>query len=83
MNKIHADLFAVMIRFPDCKEALKKLFLKSKEFQGMCEDYRKCREALDYWNQPEIKHGLIHREEYAALLQELESEIIQKLDENI
>ncbi len=83
MNVIYTDLFAVIKRFPDRKELLKNLFRKSQDFQGICEDYRKCRDALVFWSQSDKKNAAAPREEYAALLRDLELEIIQKLDENI
>lgn len=88
MNKINSDIIAVIKRFPDRKDVLQKLYRKSEDFQTMCEDYHKCRQASDYWsqpdrNQPDKKTAVKHREEYAVLLVELESEIIQTLDEYI
>lgn len=82
MKKIHSDLSAVITRFPDRSEELVKLFRKSKKFKNICKDYRKCKEAFDHWNRPDIKDPLARKEEYAALLQELKSEIIENLDEN-
>lgn len=82
MNKIHADLFAVISRFPDRRNALLAMFLKSKDFRDMCEDYRKCQDALTFWAQSDKKNAAVPREEYKSLMNELASEIIQKLDEN-
>ena len=82
MKKIHTDLFAVINRFPDRKEIIKKLFLKSKAFQGMCEDYRLCQDALDFWTRSENKNAAKPREDYSVLINELEAEIIRKLDES-
>ena len=82
MKKIHADLSILISRFPDREETLSKLFRKSKKFRDICRDYRKCKEAFDHWNQPDVKDPLMRKEEYAALLHELKSEIIQNLDEN-
>lgn len=82
MNVIHPDFFTVMKRFPDRKESIKNLSRKSQSFQLMCEDYRKCKDALTFWTQSDSKNAAIFSE-YTALLHELESEIIQNLDENI
>lgn len=82
MNITHLDTIAVINRFPDRKEAIKKLFQKSEYFQNMCEDYGKCRQATEYWNQPDMKNSAIRSEEYALLLKDLESEIIEYLNEN-
>ena len=82
MKKIHSDLAIVIRRFPDRKEELVNLFRKSQAFKNVCKDYRKCKEAFDHWNRPDITDPLERREEYAALLQELKSEIIENLNEN-
>ena len=83
MKEIHADLSPVINSFPDREETLIKLFRESEQFRNICQDYRKCKEAYDYWNRPGIKDPLERKEEYAALLQELKSEIIENLDEHM
>ncbi len=82
MKKIHADLFAVINRFPDQEDALKRLFLRSTDFQGICEDYRKCQDALLHLARSDNDDASASWKEYAMLLKELESEIIEYLNEN-
>ncbi len=79
---LHTDLFAILNRFPEREKMVKKLFTKNENFQSMCKDYRQCREAFAYWSQPDIKNSLMRIKEYAALIEDLEAEIIRYLDEN-
>ena len=81
MNKINANLSAVINRFPDREDNLKWLFLKSKDFQGICEDYHKCKDALLHLARSDKANASALLKEYALLLNELEAEIIEKLDE--
>jgi len=81
MTVIQTGLFSVMERFPDRKDAVKRLFRESEAFQTVCEDYRKCAEALRYWNESASEEAPARREEYAALLKDLEAEILQGLNE--
>jgi len=81
MNKINANLSAVIKRFPDREDVLKWLFLKSRDFQGICEDYHKCQEALLQITGSEKDHASCLVREYARLLKELEAEIMETLDE--
>jgi len=81
MNKINANLSAVINRFPDREDVLKWLFLKSRDFQGICEDYHKCQEALLHLARSDKVNASALLKEYALLLDELEAEIMEKLDE--
>jgi len=82
MTVIDTSVFSVVKRFPDRTDAVKKLFKKSKAFQTVCEDYRKCTEALRHWNESASVEATARREEYAVLLHDLEAEILQTLDES-
>ena len=82
MNEIHADLLLIIKCSPGHREILKTLFLKSKEFQNICEDYRRCQEALAFWTKTDNKNSVKPREEYSLLLLELEAEILQIRKEN-
>jgi len=82
MNKIHADLFVVINRFPNRKKTLKQLFLKNTDFKEICEDYRKCQDALLHLARSDKDDASAFRKEYALLLKDLESEIIQYLNAN-
>ncbi len=71
-----------MKRFPDRKDTVKQLFKESETFQSVCEDYRRCAEALRHWNESASEEAPARREEYAALLRDLEAEILQNLNES-
>ena len=81
MKVIQAGLFFVLKRFPEHKDNAKRLLKESESFQTMCEDYLKCAKALDHWNQSGMDIAPLRRTEYTALMQELEEEILQKLNE--
>ena len=82
MTVIQPSLFSLFERFPDRKETVKALFKDSESFQTLCEDYLKCAEALQYWNQSLKEDASLRRREYEALLRELEEEILQNLIES-
>lgn len=82
MKQMNEDLVAVINRLPEHADVLQKHFLRNTEFQSMCGDYRKCHDALIYWAHLKNKESTGAREEYAALLAELEAEIIQFLDDH-
>ena len=81
MPVIQTSLFSIIKRFPDRKDTVKQLFKESETFHSMCEDYRRCAEAMQHWNQSASDEAPARREEYAALLRDLEAEILQSLDE--
>ena len=81
MKVIQTGLFSVLKRFPEHKDNVKRLFKESESFQTMCEDYLKCAKALDHWNQSGMDIAPLRRIEYTDLVQELEGEILQKLNE--
>ena len=57
MAVIHPSLFIVMRRFPDRKDALRHMYRASKSFQGICQNYQKCSEALRYWAESEDENA--------------------------
>ena len=81
MTVITTSVFNVVKRFPDHKDAVKRLFNESDTFQAVCEDYRKCAVALEHWKHSTSEEAPARREEYATLLQDLEAEILHSLDE--
>jgi len=81
MSIIHTGLFSIMERFPDYKETIKKLYKESHAFQTLCADYRTCIDAHQHWRHSESEEGILRREEYAALLKDLEAEILESLNE--
>jgi hypothetical protein len=82
MSIIRTSLFTVMERFPRQKAAVRRLFKENERFQTLCEDYWKCAEALRHWNQSAAEEAVVRREEYAALLWDLEKEIKENLTIN-
>lgn len=83
MTDIKSSVFHVLENFPDCGEDIKRLFKENREVQTVCEDYRLCTEALQYWNQSLKKEAPVRRQEYGQLLQELADEIRQSLNSSI
>jgi hypothetical protein len=79
MTVIPPSLFIVLKRFPERKDCIKRLFRENDNFQSICEDYRNCAEAVRYWNRSESEEAPARREEYAALLRDLEEEILENL----
>ena len=79
MPVIRPSLFIVMKKFPDRKEVIKRLFTESENFRSVCEDYKICSEALGHWNQSVSEEATARREEYAAILRDLEGEIQENL----
>lgn len=82
MPVVRTSLSIVLAKFPDHKDKIKRLFRENKTFQSLCEDYRQCSEALKYWNRSASDDGHARREEYAALLRDLEAETLQFLSES-
>lgn len=81
MAVIESNIFYVVKRFPDRKKDIVQLFRADQNFQTICDDYRRCSEALQRWNQSASEEAATCRKDYAELLQELELEIIQILNE--
>ena len=81
MPVIQTSLFSIIKRFPDRKDTVKQLFKESETFHSMCEDSMRCAEAMQHWNQSTSEEAPARMEEYAALLRDLEAEILQSLDE--
>lgn len=82
MPVIQTSIFTVLKQFPDRKDTVIRLFNESETFQSVCEDYRRCAEALRRWNDSASEEAPVRREEYAALLRDLEAEILQNLTES-
>ena len=82
MPVIQTSIFTVIERFPGNKDSILQFFRENQNFQTICDDYRLCAESLKRWNQSASKEAPARRKEYAALLQELEAEILQILDES-
>jgi len=79
MPVIHPGLFLIMQRFPDHKDLLRQLYHQNVPFQTLCDDYRKCKSALDHWAQSGHELAPDRCREYWELIKDLESETQQKL----
>jgi hypothetical protein len=81
MTVIYPDLYLMLERFPKHKESLRLLYRDSESFRLICQEYRKCLEAVRYWASIENPEALDRHREYKMLLQELELEIVNSLTE--
>jgi len=79
MPVIQTSIFTIFERFPDRKDIIRRLFKESENFKAVCEDYRKCSEALHHWDRSDSEEAPLRRAEYSALLKELEAELLQCL----
>ncbi len=77
-----ARLLPVLKRFPEARAALRRLFRNSPSFQSLCEDYRDCLAALQYWEQSPSGEAPTMARTYSELLGELEQEVRQFLEDN-
>ena len=82
MAVIKSSRIHVLKRFPEHKDVIHQHFRKNENFQTICDDYRQCAEALDHWNDYTSEEAPARRDEYADLLQDLESEILKTLNES-
>ena len=82
MSVIRTSIFTVIKRFPERKDAITRLYMDDKNFQDICDDYRKCLEACKYWNVSASKEASARRQEYAMLRGQLETEIKQRFAES-
>jgi len=76
-----AALTSVLDKFPEAALRIQKLFQQSSSFQSLCEDYRDCLAAWQYWRQAASEDAPALCQSYAELLQELEQEVRQYLEE--
>jgi len=76
-----AALVAVMEKFPEAVAKIWDLFQRSYSFQSLCEDYRDCVAAWQYWRQAASEDAPALCQSYAELLQELEQEVRQYLEQ--
>lgn len=84
MSVIQKSPFSVMDRFPDHTEEIRRLFKEEEKFRILCEDYRRCVKALNFWSRlaegATGEHEAAERStEYAELQQGLDTEILQRL----
>jgi hypothetical protein len=76
-----AALTSVLEKFPEAAVGIRELFQQSSSFQSLCEDYRDCLAAWQYWRQAASEEAPALCQSYTELLQELEQEVRQYLTE--
>ena len=76
-----AALASVLEKFPETAARIRELFLQSPSFQSLCEDYRDCLAAWQYWRQATSEEAPALGQSYAELLWELEQEVRQYLEQ--
>ena len=78
-----AALALALEKFPEAAAIIRELVQQSPSFQSLCEDYRDCLAAWQYWRQATSEEAPALCQPYAELLQELEQEVRQYLDDEI
>jgi len=73
-------LLLIVERFPEERQALRRLHEASQSIQSLCNDYLECRAALRDWRQSTAEEAPVWRAEYTQLLLELEQEVRQYLE---
>lgn len=72
-----------MKHFPEHKKVLEIIYRQNESFHSLCEDFRDCVLAMEYWckspSDNETAPGLC--EEYIALCFDLKKEIAKRLQE--
>ena len=76
-----AALASVLEKFPEGTVRIRELFQQSPSFQSLCEDYRDCLAAWQYWRQATSEEAPVLCQSYTELLQELEQEVRQYLEQ--
>ena len=79
MTVIHPSIFHVMKRFPGQRGEIVKRFHGSESFQVLCEDYKQCSQALQFWSRVDSAESMRIESEYTELFRSLECEILQHL----
>lgn len=72
-----SSLDLIMERFPEHRESLERLDIKSESFRSLCDDIRECLAALETWSQSLAEEATTYRQEFAILLSELEEELLE------
>ena len=75
-----APVSSVVDRFKHRAEMIEAAFKQSHDFRTLAKDHQSCTRALDRWNRSASAVAVQRREEYAALLAELDHEIQDWLD---
>ena len=74
-------LIRVIKHFPEHKKILETLYRQNESFRSLCEDFRDCVQAMEFWckSPSENKNAPALCEEYKDLCAELEDEITKWL----
>lgn len=75
------SLTLVLAKFPEAAVRIHELFQQNSSFRSLCEDYRDCLGAWQYWRQAASEEAPALYQSYTELLQELELEIRQYLQQ--
>ena len=75
MNSTVDTLFFIKSHFPGLEESIEASYFQSFSFRALCEDYRDCSAAREYWRQQALEGTHNHELEYAVLLAKLDREI--------
>jgi hypothetical protein len=75
-----AALAPVLGKFPEAATEIRPFFRQSPAFHSLCEDYRDCQAAWEYWRQAASDESQAVCQSYAELLRELEEEVRQYLE---
>lgn len=77
------QFLAVVRRFPDRVEAIRRLFESEETFQLLCGEYDVCLSALTYWSASNKPEAPDFRAEFASMLIDLEEEILELLAKQV
>lgn len=82
LKRLRTSFCHVLARFPEHRSSLEKLWEDNAYFQSLCEEYDDCVAALNYWQLSDGEEAGEYRDEYAALVLELEAEILEYLEDS-
>jgi hypothetical protein len=77
-------LGCVQRHFPEHEHILEIMYSKNESFLSLCEDFRDCLWAMEYWCEApsSLKDATRYCEEYTALLEDMNKEIAAWLTES-
>ena len=79
---VRSSVFSVLKLFPDRRDMILRRSRERESFRTACEDYETCLRSLRHWSDSKTEEATVRREEYAAMLEDLEAEIAQHLEES-
>jgi hypothetical protein len=75
-----SPLDLIIGRFPEHRDSLERLYIKSELFRSLCDDIRECLAAIETWSQSTAEEAPANRKEFATLLHELEEELLEDVN---